>query len=181
MELSSPVTERDHIRGSIQAPVLIVEYGDYECPHCGRAYWHLKQLHEEIGDRMAHVFRNFPQREVHPRAEAAADALEAAAAQGRFWDMHDWFYEHQHQLEGTDLEKHARVVGLDVRRWKRDFRDRRYHHRVVEDIDTGKRSGVTGTPTLFINGRLHTGGYDLSSLMAALPPDERRTSSAGGE
>lgn len=179
MELSAPVTERDHIRGSIEAPVLIVEYGDYECPHCGRAYWALKRVEEELGDRVGFVFRNFPLSDIHPRADAAADALEAAAAQGGFWAMHDLLYEHQHELEGLDLEKHARVVGLDVARWKRDFWDRRYRHRVTEDIATGRESGVTSTPTFFINGHRHDAGYDFDVLMAAVERHAPAAASTG--
>jgi protein-disulfide isomerase len=167
-ELAAPATERDHVRGSLEAPVLLLEYGDYECPHCGRAYWVVKQLLQELGDRLAFVFRNFPLTELHPRAERVAEALEAAAAQGYFWEMHDWFYEHQHELEGLDLERHARALGLDMKRWKTDLRERTHSDRVHRDIETGRSSGVTGTPTFFINGRLHEGRYDFGSMRAAI-------------
>jgi protein-disulfide isomerase len=167
-ELAAPVTERDHVRGSSDASVVIVEYGDYECPHCGRAYWAIKGLLDELGDQVAFVFRNFPVAEVHPRAEAVAEALEAAGAQGRFWEMHDWFYEHQHQLEGLDLEDHAEALGLDMKRWKQDLRQRKYHERVREDLESGRESGVTGTPTFFMNGVRYEGAYDRGSLLAAL-------------
>jgi protein-disulfide isomerase len=167
-ELSVPVTERDHVRGATDAPVVIVEYGDYECPYCGRAYWAIKELLEELGDKVGFVFRNFPVAEVHPRAEAVAEALEAAGAQGRFWEMHDWFYEHQHQLEGLDLEDHAEALELDVKRWKQDLRQRKYRERVREDLESGRESGVAGTPTFFINGIRYEGDYDLRSMLAAI-------------
>lgn len=168
VELSVPVTERDHVRGSPQAPVLIVEYGDYECPHCGRAYWVVKRVLDELGDQVGFVFRNFPLSEVHPRAESVAEALEAASGQGRFWEMHDWFYEHQHQLEGLDLEEHAESIGLDVALWKKELRERAYRDRVREDLETGRDSGVTGTPTFFINGIRYEGEHDFESLLAAI-------------
>ena len=168
VELSAPVTERDHVRGSLHAPVVIVEYGDYECPHCGRAYWVIKRLLEELGEQVGFVFRNFPLTESHPRAESVAEALEAASGQGRFWEMHDWFYEHQHELEGLDLEQHARAIGLDIDTWKKELRERTYHNRVREDVEAGLDSGVTGTPTFFINGIRHQGDYDFESLLAAV-------------
>ena len=168
VKLSAPVTERDHVRGSLEAPVVVVEYGDYECPHCGRAYWVIKELLETLGDQIAFVFRNFPINEKHPRAERVAEALEAAGGQGRFWEMHDRFYERQHQLDAFDLEEHARVTGLDLELWKRDLRERTYRHRVYEDLETGRTSGVTNTPTFFINGIRHQGDYDFESLLTAI-------------
>ncbi len=166
--LSAAVTERDHVRGRLDAPVVIVEYGDYECPDCGRAYWMIKRLLEEFGDKVAFVFRNFPIVESHPRAESVAEALEAASGQGYFWEMHDWFYEHQHQLEGLDLEEHAGTLGMDVELWKKHLRERSYRDRVREDVKTGRDSGVTGTPTLFINGARHDGAYEFGSLFDAV-------------
>ena len=168
VELSAPVTERDHVRGSLDAPVVIVEYGDYECPHCGRAYWVIKELLEQLGGQIAFVFRNFPVTETHPRADAVAEALEAAGGQGRFWEMHDWFYEHQHQLEGLDLERHAGVIGLDVEQWRKELRERAHRDRVHEDLETGRESGVTGTPTLFMNGVRYQGDYDFESMVTAI-------------
>ena len=168
VDLVAPVTERDHVRGALEAPVVLVEYGDYECFHCGRAYWVIKRLREELGDELAFVFRNFPVPELHPRAESVARALEAASPQDHFWDMHDWFYEHQHELEGLDLEQHAQAIGLDVGRWKRDLQDPEYRERVREDVETGRGSGVTGTPTFFINGVQYPGSYDFESMLAAI-------------
>ena len=167
-ELSAPVTERDHVRGSLDAPVVLVEYGDYECPYCGRAYWVIKELLDQLGDQLAFVFRNFPVTETHPRAEAVAEALEAAGRQGRFWEMHDWFYEHQHQLEGLDLEDRATAIGLDLDLWKKEVRERAYRDRVNEDLETGRQSGVSGTPTFFINGVRYTGDYEVGSMLAAI-------------
>jgi protein-disulfide isomerase len=166
--LSAPVTDRDHLLGSPEAPVTIVEYGDYECATCGRAYWVLKDLLGEFGDDVAFVFRNFPRVDVHPRAETVAEALEAAAGQGRFWEMHDWFYEHQHELELIDLEEHAGVVGLDVERLRNDLRDRTYRDRVLADLETGRASGIGSTPTFFINGSRYDGAVDLASMTEAI-------------
>jgi protein-disulfide isomerase len=168
VELSAPVTERDHVRGSPDAPVVLVEYGDYECPYCARAYWVIKELLERLGDQISFVFRNFPITETHPRAEAVAEALEAAGGQGRFWEMHDWFYEHQHQLEGLDLEHHAGIIGLDVELWRKELRERAHLDRVHEDLETGRQSGVTGTPTLFMNGVRYRGDYEIATMIAAI-------------
>ncbi|MEA2460388.1 MAG: hypothetical protein QOH90_565 [Actinomycetota bacterium] len=167
IELSVPVTERDHVRGSLDAPNVIVEYGDYECPDCGRAYWVVKELLEDLGDQVAFVFRNFPLVDLHPRADSVAEALEAAAAQGRFWEMHDWFYEHQHSLESLDLDGHARSIGLDVELWRKNLREASFKERVREDLETGRASGVHGTPTFFINGTRYTGKLDRRSMLAA--------------
>jgi protein-disulfide isomerase len=177
IDLSAPVTDRDHIRGSLEAPVLIVEYGDYECPHCGRAYWVVRNLLAEHPDDVSFVFRNFPVVEKHPRAETVAEALEAAGAQGQFWEMHDWFYERQHQLELSDLEEHARQIGLDVDLWKREMQAGNFKDRVKEDLETGRQSGVSATPTFFINGRRYAGRLDHDSLAAAIR--EELSSAAG--
>ncbi|MGH2754887.1 MAG: DsbA family protein [Actinomycetota bacterium] len=168
VDLSAPATDRDHVRGSLDAPVVIVEYGDYECPDCGRAYWVVKELLDELSLDVAFVFRNFPLPGTHPRAESVAEALEAAGGQGRFWEIHDWFYEHQHQLEVLDLEEHVRIMGLDVDAWRTDMRDRVYRERVIQDVRTGRASGVTGTPTFFINGVRYNGDLDRASLLAAI-------------
>jgi protein-disulfide isomerase len=167
-DLSAPVTARDHVRGAMDAPIQLVEYGDYECPYCGRAFWVIRQLQARLGDRLAFVFRNFPLTEVHPRADSVARALEAAAAQGFFWEMHDRFYEHQHELEGLDLAEHAERVGLDVERWRKDMKDTRFRDRVREDVATGLSSGVTGTPTFFINGTRYEGSHDFDSMLGAI-------------
>ena len=123
---------------------------------------------EELGDDAAFVFRNFPVVEAHPRAEGVAEALEAAAGQSRFWEMHDWFYQHQHSLDSVDLEEHAQVMGLDMELWRQNLRDGTYRTRVQEDLETGRASGVTGTPTFFINGIRYRGDHDLESMRVAI-------------
>jgi protein-disulfide isomerase len=164
-----PVSEeRDHIRGSSTAPVTLVEYGDYECPFCGQAYYVVKELERRAGNLMRFVFRNFPLTTIHPHAERAAEAAEAAGAQGRFWEMRDCLYENQQALEDEDLLEYATRVGLDIPRLVRDLREDRYLDRIREDFSSGVRSGVNGTPTFFINGMRHDGPWDLDSLMTAI-------------
>jgi protein-disulfide isomerase len=166
--LTMPVSERDHIQGNPNAPVTLLEYGDYECPYCGAAYPIVKQVQQRMGDRLRFVFRNFPLTQAHPHAEHAAEAAEAAGAQGMFWEMHDTLYEHQHALDDDDLVRYAADLGLDVGRFVRGMGEHAYADRVREDFVSGMRSGVNGTPTFFINGRRHDGSYDLASLLGAL-------------
>jgi protein-disulfide isomerase len=167
--LTLPVGERDHVQGPADAPVTLVEYGDYECPYCGEAYPIVKALQQRLGERLRFVFRNFPLANAHPHAEHAAEAAEAAAAQGedRFWAMHDRLYEHQRALDDAHLEGHAAAVGLDVERFDREMEEGRYRERVREDFLSGVRSGVNGTPTFYINGARHDDSYDLGVLLAA--------------
>ena len=160
--------ERDHIQGSPDAPVTLVEYGDYECPYCGAAYPILKEVQAEMGDKLRFVFRNFPISTSHPHAEQAAEAAEAAASQGRFWEMHDYLYEHQRHLEDTDLHRYAEEVGLDVGAFDDALATHAGEQRVREDFMSGVRSGVNGTPTFYINGRRHDGAYDADTLTSAL-------------
>jgi protein-disulfide isomerase len=167
--LAVPVSEdRDHIRGPRTAPVTLVEYGDYECPYCGQAYYVVKELERRAGSLMRFVFRNFPLTTIHPHAERAAQAAEAAGAQGKFWQMHDCLYENQHALEDEDLLKYGALVGLDIQRFVREMQEGRYLDRVREDFLSGVRSGVNGTPTFFINGVRHDGSWDLDTLLAAI-------------
>jgi protein-disulfide isomerase len=167
--LTIPVGPNDHIRGGPEtAPLTLVEYGDYECPYCGAAYPIVKEVERILGDELRSVFRNFPLGDMHPHAVGAAEAAESAAAQGRFWEMHDRLYEHQDRETTEDLIEHARVLGLDVERFKSDLQEHTYEPRIQEDFLSGVRSGVNGTPTFFINGVRHNGGYDLDSLLAAL-------------
>jgi len=164
-----PVSEeRDYIRGPREAPVTLVEYGDYECPFCGQAYYVLKDLELRAGKLMRFVFRNFPLTTIHPHAARAAEAAEAAGAQGKFWEMHDCLFENQHSLEDEDLLECGVLVGLDTPLIVRDIREGRYLDRIREDFLSGARSGVNGTPTLFINGVRHDGPRDLVSLMTAI-------------
>lgn len=167
-ELSPPVGATDHVRGSATAPVTLVEYGDFECPYCGRAYPIVKELERRAGDLLRVVFRPFPLTNAHPHAEKAAEAAEAAAAQGRFWEMHDILFENQKQLTRPDLESYAERIGLDLERFRRELDDDVWADQVRESFRSGIRSGVNGTPTFFINGRRHDGGYQLEELMAAV-------------
>jgi protein-disulfide isomerase len=166
--LKPPVGPKDHMQGPPDAPVTLVEYGDYECPYCGEAYPVVKALQERLGDQMCFVFRNFPLTQVHPHAEEAAEAAEAAGAQGKFWEMHDLLYENQDALEPEDLVQYARALKLDLKRFVLEMREHVYVERVREDFRSGVRSGVNGTPTFFINGARHNGPFDLGSLLAAI-------------
>jgi len=160
--------ERDHIQGPGDAPVTLVEYGDYECPYCGEAYPIVKQIQERMGERLRFVFRNFPISTAHPDAEFAAEAAEAAAAQDRFWEMHDHLYEHQQRLRADDLRSYARAIELDLDLFDKELAEHVHADRVHEDFLSGVRSGVNGTPTFFINGIRHDDSYDLETLLTAL-------------
>ena len=167
--LTMPVSEdRDHVQGPADAPLTMVEYGDYECPYCGAAYSIVKRVQRQMGDRLRFAFRNFPITTSHPHAEAAAEAAEAAGAQGRFWEMHDRLYENQARLSRPDLRSHAQAIGLDLGRFDDDLADHVHADRVREDFMSGVRSGVNGTPTFFINGVRHDGPFDIATLLGAL-------------
>jgi protein-disulfide isomerase len=163
-----PIGDRDHSQGSPNAPVTLMEYGDYECPYCGRAYPIVKAIQKALGPRLRFVFRNFPLSEIHPNASNAAEAAEAAGEQGKFWEMHDALFEHQHALRPPDLVAHAASLGLDSDRVAGELKSHTYTARVREDFMTGVRSGVNGTPTFFINGRRHDGPWDREDLTAAI-------------
>jgi len=160
--------DRDHVQGPADAAVTLVEYGDYECPYCGAAYPIVKELQARIGDRLRFVFRNFPITTSHPHAEQAAEAAEAAAAQGRFWEMHDLLYENQRLLRDQDLRAYAEQLGIDVERFDKDLAEHVHAPRVREDFMSGVRSGVNGTPSFYVNGTRHDDSYDLDTLLAAL-------------
>src|SRR6266852_6664670 len=168
VELSVPVSERDHIQGSLDAPVTLVEYGDYECPHCTAAHAVVSAIQQELGDELCFAYRHFPLVQIHPHAEPAAESAEAADAQGRFWEMHDMLFENSPDLDGLALVRYAEQIGLEANRFVSDLRSHRYLPRIQEDMGSGLRSGVHGTPTFFINGMRHRGGYDLESLLAAI-------------
>jgi len=168
-ESTTPVGANDHAQGPADAAVMLVEYGDYECPYCGMAYPVVKKVQARLGNQLRFVFRNFPLAEAHPHATAAAELAEAAAAQGKFWEMHDTLYEHQRALTPADLERHARKVGLDLDALESALRGGAPHQRVKADFMSGVRSGVNGTPTFFINGRRFDGDWrDERVLSAAL-------------
>jgi Na+/H+ antiporter NhaA len=169
LDLSEDVDpDRDHIRGSEQGPVTLVEYGDYECPYCGRAEAVVSELLDSFGDELRYVWRHLPLNDVHPNAQMAAEAAEAAGAQGAFWEMNDKLLQHQDQLTDADLRRHAEDLGLDVERFWDELRRREYADRVSEDVASADASGVAGTPSFFINGRRHQGAYDIDTLTAAV-------------
>ncbi len=166
--LTAPVGKRDHIFGPQTAKITLLEYGDFECPHCGAAYGMLKELMDQAGKNIRLAYRHFPLTQVHPHAQRAAEASEAAAGQGKFWEMHDMLFEHQDALDDYDLVTYARALGLDVSRFRSELLQGVYTRRVREDFMTGIRSGVNGTPTFFINGRRHDGMPDAQSLLEAM-------------
>ncbi len=157
--LTPPVGELDHDAGPADAPVTLVEYGDYECPYCGMAYPIVKAAQRELGSQLRFVFRNFPLAEIHPHARHAAQAAEAAAAQGKFWEMHDMLFEHQRALEDADLVRYAEMLELDAERIARELEAGTYAKRVRDDFRSGVRSGVNGTPTFFVNGERYEGSW----------------------
>jgi Na+/H+ antiporter NhaA len=160
--------ERDHIRGRLDAPVTLVEYGDFECPYCGHAAPVIDKLLDKLGDQLRYVFRHLPLNDVHPNAQVAAEAAEAAGAQGSFWEMHDRLLAQQGELTPTDLYRHANELGLDLDRFSEDLRHRKHAPRVAEDVQSADASGVSGTPTFFVNGRRHQGVYDVDTLTRAV-------------
>ena len=168
LDLRLPVSERDHVQGPSNAPVTLVEYGDYECPYCAEAYPIVKEIQRRLGPQLQFVFRHFPVPSVHPHARHAAEAAEAAAAQGKFWDMHGMLFEHQSMLDDDHLAQDAQALGLDTERFKQELTHHVYAHRVDEDTESGRHSRVNGTPTFFINGRRHDDTYELDVLLPAI-------------
>jgi Na+/H+ antiporter NhaA len=160
-------SDRDHIRGPLDAPVTVVEYGDFECPYCGQAEPVIRELLRDFGD-VRYVWRHLPLNDVHPNTQLAAEASEAAGDQGTFWEMHDLLLTHQDALRPAELTSYARRLGLDVERFTNDLREHAGAARVAEDVDSADLSGVSGTPTFFINGRRHYGAYDIDTLSAAV-------------
>jgi Na+/H+ antiporter NhaA/predicted DsbA family dithiol-disulfide isomerase len=168
---------RDHIRGPDGAPVTLLEYGDFECPYCGRAEQVIRELLVETGSDVRYVWRHLPLNDVHPWAQMAAEAAEAAAAQNAFWEMHDTLLTHQDDLRPQTLAAHAEALGLDVDRFRTDLREHTYADRVLIDVASADESGVSGTPTFFINGRRHYGVYDVDTLTDAVSAAKRRAQS----
>ncbi len=166
--LKVPVTSGDHAQGKANAAATLVEYGDYECPHCGHAYPIVKQLQEHFGSKLRVVFRNFPLREMHPNAESAAESAEFAAAQGKFWEMHDLLFENQEQLGGSLYLALAQELELSPRALVKALEAEEFAERVAADFSGGVRSGVNGTPTFFINGQRHDAPFDFDFLAAAI-------------
>jgi Na+/H+ antiporter NhaA len=175
IDLAVPVDDEiDHVRGPADAPVTIVEYADFECPYCGRAEPALRELLAEFGDDIRYVFRHLPLADVHPRAQLAAEASEAAGRQGRFWEMHDLLFAHQDELRPPDLLEYARELGLDSARIERELRHNDFAARIARDTESAELSSVSGTPTFFVNGHRHRGAYDLATLEAAVRAARQR-------
>lgn len=164
MSLHPPVSGQDHSAGKNDAPIELVEYGDYECPHCGRAYPILKDLQQKMGDDLKFVFRNFPLGEMHPHAIMAAIASEAAALQGKFWEMHDIIFEHQTNLSPQALFDFAETLQLDMPKFEHDITQKALADKVEQHFESGMRSGVNGTPTFFINGAKYQGSWEGNDL-----------------
>ncbi|HEX4053337.1 MAG TPA: DsbA family protein [Tepidisphaeraceae bacterium] len=166
-DLTDPVTERDHALGSYTASITIVEYGDYECPTCLNAVPVVKEVQHKLGNRLCFVFRHFPQSSIHPHASTAAEAAEAAADQGKFWEMHEALFQHQKELAEIDLSHLALTLGLEIYRFETSRSQEKHRLRISTDFNSGRHSGVRKTPTLFINGRRYDGPIDAKAIIAA--------------
>jgi protein-disulfide isomerase len=167
-ELTVPVSARDHISGSLDAPLQLLEYGDYECPFCGMAYPVVEAVRQILADRLCFAFRHFPIVSAHPHALRAAEAAESAGAQGQFWPMHAYLFGHQHALDDEMLASYAVQIGLDRDRFIADLADHRFIPRIREDLSSGARSGINGTPTFFVNGIRYDGPAEVQPLIRAL-------------
>jgi formate-nitrite transporter family protein len=166
--LVTPVNEQDHKRGPLNAPVTLVEYGDFECEDCGVVYPLLMHLLDEVGDQMCFVYRHFPLSQTHSNAQRAAEAAEAAASQGSFWEMHDMLFTNQDALDKMSLQNYAEKIGLDMKQYDREMETEIHAKRVREDFISGVHSGVNGTPTFFINGERYDGRLDKMGLKKAI-------------
>jgi protein-disulfide isomerase len=166
--LKVPITPEDHAQGPENAEVILVEYGDYECPHCGRAYPIVKQVQKHFKKRVRFVFRNFPLSEMHPHAEAAAEVAEFAGSQGKFWEMHDLLFENQASLGDALLAELGETLKLSTPALRQALEHKTFETRVRADFSGGVRSGVNGTPTFFINGRRHDDSFDYDTLVSAI-------------
>jgi protein-disulfide isomerase len=174
LDLADPVDpDRDHVRGAEDAAVTLVEYADFECPYCGQAEPVLRDLVAQYGADLRYVFRHLPLTDVHEHAELAAEAAETAAAQGRFWEMHDRLFEGSDALTMADVVGYAAELGLDTERFTAELEDRRHMLRVARDVESADQSGVAGTPTFFVNGRRHHGPFDLDALRASIDRELR--------
>ena len=167
-DLTPAVNSNDHIYGNINAPLELVEYGDYECPYCGRAYPIVKNIQEKLGQDLKFVFRNFPLRKIHPHAYPAAVATEAAARQGKFWEMHDIIFENQKTLEPGNIFVFATSLGIDIERFQKDILDESLYIKARKDFESGMRSGVNRTPTFFINGEKYNLSWEENDFLQYL-------------
>ncbi len=171
--LVPPVSERDHARGLNLKNVTLVEYGDYECPYSRQAYKVVESILKELSNNVRFVYRHFPLTQIHPRAEPAARAAEAAAAQGEFWAMHELLYTNR-SLDDLSLRRYASMSGVDLARFDQDLASSTIHGRINEDLQSGMQSGVQGTPSFFINGKLYRGSWDLNSLSLAVQAEMKQ-------
>lgn len=167
-KLTPPVNKNDHVLGSPHAAILLVEYGDYQCPHCVAAHPIVKKIQKKLDNNLGFVFRNFPLSNIHVWAIPAAKAAEAAGRQNKFWQMHDMIFEHQILPGEHAFLKFAEELGLNSIQFKRDFADKSLLEKIESDFESGIRSGVNGTPSFFINGNKYNGGYDFDSLYWAI-------------
>jgi protein-disulfide isomerase len=173
--LRIPVTQHDHILGPMDAPVTMVEYGDYQCPHCGAAYPVVKQVLEHFGEDLRFAYRHFPLSEIHPLAVPAAESAEFCGAHGRFWEMHDAIFENQERLSLPLLFALVGALGLSERSLREVLLKGTYAEKLKNDLLGGLRSGVNGTPTFFINGRRHDGSYAFGDLVSAVEANLHHT------
>lgn len=167
-DLTVAVSNRDHVKGSLPAPVVLVEYGDYECPDCLNAWPVVRELKQRMGEGLAFVFRHFPQSTIHPSAAAAARAAEAAGEQGKYWPMHDELFRHQKDLADVDYTHLALSLGLEVYRFQANLEREQHLRKIQADLSGGVQSGVKGTPTFFINGCRYRGVIDVASMSRAI-------------
>ena len=170
--LQIPVSSSDHIQGNTTAPVILVEYGDYECPYCGKAHHVIKQLQKYFGPNLGFVFRHFPLVEVHPHAEIAAETAEFTNSHHRFWEMHDLLYENQNNLSMLMLFDLAKALALPISELQDALQARRYYPKIQSDFLGGVKSGVNGTPTFFINNERYNGSWELADLREAIEEEE---------
>ncbi|AFY34055.1 DsbA family protein [Calothrix sp. PCC 7507] len=166
--LIAPISERDHTQGAIDAPIVLVEYGNYQCPHSGEAHRIIPQIQKELGNKLYFAFRHFPQPQIYPQSYKTAEAAEIAAAQGKFWQMHNTLFECQTALSNGYLVEYAHQLGLNVPQFLRDMTNHIYVDQVAEDFQSGTNSGVNSTPTFFINGFRYKNKWDVESLLEAL-------------
>jgi protein-disulfide isomerase len=169
VDLALPVGTRDHIQGLLTAPIVLVEYGDYQCPYCAEAADIVRKLQNRLGDRLCYVYRHFPLTELHPHAVRAAEAAEAAAVGHKFWEMHHQLFQHQSALSETNLWHYAQSSGLNVDKFESDLNKEQHLRHIQEDMRTGAESGVDSTPTFFINGVRHLDDWDADTLLNAMP------------
>lgn len=169
VQLAAPVDERrDHVKGPSNAPVTLVEYGDFECPDCGAAYPTVNELEQRMGNRLRFVYRYYPLVDSHPHADHTAEVAEGAATQGKFWEMYDALYQNQRHLNDNNLMQYAKSIGLDTQRLEREMENGTYTQRIEEDLESGDQSGLEGTPTFYINGMYYEGAYNVESFQEAL-------------